>query len=106
MKKLVLAILIVFLFIGCKNHDDKYYNYKVIVKEKGGYAERNGKYTNVGKYFLVQSVEDTTLYTELNGYNFDALGEHYGSSLFYSKEVGDTLFFDYIKKDRFWEIEK
>ena len=87
----VYAMLFVVLFSSCNGAD------------KGGYAERNGKYTNVGKYFLIRRISDTTEYTELTGYNWRELSDYYGSKLYFSKNIGDTLFFDYIRKDRFWK---
>lgn len=89
-------------------NDAQYLNLPVQIVEKGGYAERNGKYTNVGKYFLVRSTRDTTLYTELNAENFNAsCGCRRGiiwewDSMFYNHRAGDILTFDYIRKDRFW----
>jgi hypothetical protein len=88
--------------LGFRHKNELYYKYKVTIIEKGGYAERNGKFTNVGKYFLVRSVTDTTLYTELSGHNFSPLADWYGSSLYWNKKEGDTLYFDHIRKDRFW----
>jgi len=102
---LILAVILSSC-LGFRHKDDLYYNYKVTIVEKGGYAERNGKFNEYGKYFLVRSIEDTTLYTELSGNNFSALSEFYGSSLYWSKQKGDTLTFDHIRKDRFWKMQK
>jgi len=100
----IVLTLIILGYVGScnKNKDSQYFNYKVVLIEKGGYSERDGKFSNNGKYFLVQSVADTTLYTELTGYNYNALAENNGSALYWSKQPGDTLFFKYIRKDRFW----
>jgi len=104
-----IALVLIVAFsgiLGFRHKNELYYNHKVTIIEKGGYAERNGKFTNVGKYFLVRSVTDTTLYTELSGHNFGSLGDAYGSSLYWSKKEGDTLTFKYIRKDRFWKKQK
>jgi len=100
----IVLTLIVSAFVTSynKNKDSQYFNYKVVLVEKGGYSERDGKFSNNGKYFLVRSVADTTLYTELTGYNYNSLAENNGSALYWSKQPGDTLFFKYIRKDRFW----
>jgi hypothetical protein len=100
MKKLlfILSGIVFFILTSCgkPNEKEHYIKEYFIIKEKGGFAERNGKYTNVGKYFLIQRLADTTEFTELNGHNFGQLGEYYGSSLYYNKEEGDTLYFEYI----------
>jgi len=108
-KNWVLGVFILIFILplsGCfgfRHKNELYYNYKVTIVEKGGYAQRNGKFTNVGNYFLVRSITDTTLYTELNGLNFNPLSEYYGSPLYWNKKLGDTLTFEYIRKDRFWK---
>jgi hypothetical protein len=102
----VYVMLCVVLFSSCENGADKKVHYikeKCIILDKGGYDERDGKYTNVGKYFLIRRISDTTEYTELTGYNWGELSDYYGSKLYFSKNIGDTLFFDYIRKDRFWK---
>jgi hypothetical protein len=87
------------------NPDNFYLNDKCIVIEKGGYSEKVGKYNNQGKYFLIQRISDTTQFTELNGYNWKALADKNGSQLYYSKDIGDTLFFEYIDRSRFFRIK-
>jgi len=104
--KLIFLVVVFSGILGFRHKKELYHNYKVTIIEKGGYAERNGKFTNVGKFFLVRSVADTTLYTELSGYNLVSLGNAYGSSLYWSKKKGDTLTFKYIRKDRFWKKQK
>ena len=73
--------------------------FKAVILEKGTNGDAKGK------YFLIRGVQDTTLFTELTGNNFNGLdGNAYSGtdSLYYNKNIGDTLYFDYIKKDRFW----
>jgi hypothetical protein len=103
---LFLSVVGSVLFSRAENKENRYLNYKVIIIEKGGYSERNGKFSENGKYFLVRSISDTTLFTELAGYNFEPLGAQNGSPLYWSKQPGDTLKFDYIRKDRFWRKSK
>ena len=100
-----IGLILIVALTGClgfRHKNELYYNYKVVIIEKGGYAERNGKFTNVGKYFLVRSVSDTTLYTEISGHNFGPLGDINGSPLYWSKKVGDTLDFGHRRKNRCW----
>lgn len=109
---IVIGVFLVILFLIYRhdqNGSQKYFaktNYlkdRAVIVQRGGYAERNGKFSNLGKYFLIRRVKDTTEYTELNGANWGDLSNFYGSSLYYSKNVGDTLYFDYINKKRFWK---
>lgn len=75
--------------------DDRYYyNDQVIVVEKGNNAH--------GNYLLVQRLTNRTQYTELNGYNWPGLKNPYGNPLYHFSNAGDTLFFKYIAKSRFW----
>lgn len=104
------GLLFAILFSSCKNNvadpEIHYLKEKCVIMAKGGYSERNGKFSNQGKYFLIRRVLDTTEYTELAGYNWAPLADYYGSSIYYSKNIGDTLFFDYIRKERFWKKTK
>lgn len=43
---------------------------------------------------MLPNISDTTEYTELSGYNWSALANYHGSKLYYSKNIGDTLFFE------------
>jgi hypothetical protein len=58
---------------------------------------RNGKYHGIDKRWLLQSLSDTTLYCEWNRMN---------DSTYFSAEVGDTVHFDYIRKDRFFHVKQ
>jgi hypothetical protein len=57
------------------------------------------------KVWLVQRVKDTTQFTELDSHWDD--GDFYiTNELWYSKSIGDTLYFDYIRKGRFFTINR
>lgn len=51
------------------------------------------------KAFLIRSVKDTTLYSEFIGIDDYVMPD----SVYYNHEVGDTLHFDYILKNRFFK---
>jgi len=73
-----------------------YINMDCIIVEKISSVE-SGRHTS--KAFLIRSVKDTTLYSEyLDLYRYTM-----PDSVYYSNEVGDTLHFDYIRKNRFFK---
>lgn len=57
------------------------------------------------KEWLVRRVNDTTQYAELSSYD-DYDHWHITQEMWYSKGIGDTLYFDYIRKGRFFTIKK
>jgi cbb3-type cytochrome oxidase subunit 3 len=57
------------------------------------------------KVWLVQRVKDTTQFAELNSL-WDDNNFYITKELWYSKSIGDTLYFDYIRKGRFFTIKK
>ena len=93
------------LLIGCGSDkgppakdDPRYYqNLDMIIIEKAGYVNSSGKYTSLGKYFLLKGVQDTTLYWEYHG-----LYNNLSDSVYYNHKVGDWLHFDYVFKSRFF----
>jgi hypothetical protein len=88
--------------------ESRIYNVKCVIREKG-FSTNNSSHD--GCYFLIQRVDYPFTYTELNDSNWRGFqetrkyssGYSTGSALYWSKEVGDTLFFEYIEKDRFWK---
>lgn len=54
------------------------------------------------KIWLVQRIKDTTQFAELKSHNNDIITKE----LWYSKGIGDTLYFDYIRRDRFFTIKR
>lgn len=57
----------------------------------------------ITKVWLVQRLKDTTQFAELDS-NYDSNDFHVTNELWYSKGIGDTLYFDYIRKTRFFTI--
>lgn len=76
-----------------------YVNLDLIIVEKAGYVNSGGKYTTLGKYFLLQGVQDTALYWEFHGLN-----GYLSDSVYYNHKVGDWLHFDYVLKSHFFHI--
>lgn len=93
----IMATLLLVLFAKCADKKPKaethYLNAHFIVREKG---VRNAR--SVFKFFLIQNVEDTTVWGEYFGLG----GYGLSNAEWYNKEVGDTLWFMNIRKDRFF----
>jgi|LakMenEpi03Aug12_release.lakeMendotaPanAssembly.Ray.scaffolds.fasta_scaffold12615_5 hypothetical protein len=76
--------------------DIHYINIDCIIVEKIS-SVGSGRLTS--KAFLIRGTKDTTLYSEyVDLYRYDM-----SDSLYYSSKVGDTLHFDYIRKNRFFK---
>jgi hypothetical protein len=62
----------------------------------------------VTKIWLIQRMKDTSQFAELSSYKeFDNDYDFYiTNEMWYKKGINDTLFFKYIKKDRFFTINK
>lgn len=58
------------------------------------------------KVWLIQRVSDTTQFAEISSYNDNTKAFHVTKELWYTKDIGDTLYFDYILKKRFFTIKK
>jgi hypothetical protein len=62
------------------------------------------------KIWLVQRAKDTTEYAELkslrSGGRYDDNNFYISNALWYKKKIGDTLYFDYILRRRFFKILK
>jgi hypothetical protein len=96
---LMVGLITVFTSCEGKSKPDSnihYINMDCIIVEKISSVE-SGRHTS--KAFLIRSVKDTTLYSEyLDLYRYTM-----PDSVYYSNEVGDTLHFDYIRKNRFFK---
>jgi hypothetical protein len=57
------------------------------------------------KVWLVRRLNDTTQYAELSSYD-DYADWHITKEMWYSKSIGDTLHFKYIRKGRFFTLHK
>lgn len=91
------------------NEKELYRNEKVVIVGTNEAAQdfSHDKFHRpiVIKVWLVQRVNDTTQFAEITSswseYNFYITKE-----LWYSKGIGDTLYFDYILKRRFFTIKE
>lgn len=112
MKKIVF-ILCVFLFVSCEPNSNRgsnecYLNEKfIIVSSNEDTGLSNDKFHKpiLVKKWLIQRLSNTTQFAELTSNDsydrFRIINE-----LWYNKSVGDTLYFEFILKDRFFEIHK
>jgi len=96
--KFLRLFLVALMLTSCQErHDDElFYNLKckvVSIQEPTNW--RSGKFSGTERMWLMQSLSDTTLYAKWNSMN---------DSTYYSTIVGDTVHFDYIRKDRFFHI--
>lgn len=81
-----------------QNFESLYYNLNCkIVSIQGPTPWSSGKFNGITKMWLLQSLNDTTKYCEYIPYS---------DSLFYNKKLYDTVHFDYIRKDRFFIINR
>lgn len=110
----IAALLIITIFPNplkrAANEKEIYRNEKLVIVGTNEAAQdfTHDKFHKpiVIKVWLVQRVKDTTQYAELSSY------DHYGNmfyvtnELWYSKGIGDTLYFKYIRKNRFFTINK
>jgi hypothetical protein len=92
---------------GNKDHSHELYtNYKVTIVDMGnGVKEVGSKHKRrVNAHFiLLRSVKDTSLITEWEQHDWHI---PLTDSTYYNHKIGDTLFFKYIRKDRFWKLHK
>ena len=99
---IALSIGIIAIFASCEDRSKPdsnihYINMDCVIVEKIPSVGSFGKRTS--KAFLIRGLKDTTLYSEyVDLYRYDM-----SDSLYYSSKVGDTLHFDYIRKNRFFK---
>jgi len=111
MKK-ILILSFLFALFSCNIHDNELlFNYKcIIVKTNAEESLTKDKFhkPTICRTWLIQSVIDTTSFAELGTCGHWGQGENsywnISNSEFYNKKIGDTLFFKYIRKDRFFKI--
>ena len=102
MKKIIALIGLVTIITSCKSEfkpdpNIHYINMDCVIVEKIPVVGSTGKYTS--KAFLIRGVKDTTLYQEYIGLRQYIMTD----SMYYNHKVGDTLHFDYIRKNRFFK---
>ena len=99
---IALSIGIIAIFASCEGRSKPdsnihYINMDCVIVEKIPTVGSFGKRTS--KAFLIRGLKDTTLYSEY----VDLYRYTMSDSLYYSSKVGDTLHFDYIRKNRFFK---
>jgi hypothetical protein len=119
MKKFALSTIVLLMIvggvIGIKSCRSKYHDKELFRNEKcvivmtawDGALTQDKFHTPVFvKTWLVQRVADTTQFAELTSYDHNyAGGFRITNELWYNKGIGDTVFFEYICKDRFFKIK-
>ena len=96
---LMVGVFAIFASCDSKSKPDPdihYINIDCIIVEKIS-SVGSGRLTS--KAFLIRDTKDTTLYSEY----VDLYRYTMTDSVYYSNEVGDTLHFDYIRKNRFFK---
>ena len=97
----ILAIIFVFLasYYALKARVDydypKYYDMKCIVIREGNYNNVKG-IPVPNTYIVIQDLKDSSLTANLNSLNFPSFVD-------YRYKKGDTLYFEFISKNRFGE---
>lgn len=99
--KRYIIILIIFVSSSCHNHESELMrNVKLQIVGIGGGMERPMKGSDIPyKSLLLKNLSYPGLYTEINQYNSRYI---LTDSMYYNHKIGDTLFFEYIAKYRFW----
>lgn len=112
MKKIILLSFIAsLLMVSCRpspTEKTHYLNCKVvIVSNNESYAERQNKYRQPyqAKSWLVKLVSDTNMCREFHSEDSNNWDWHISNEQWYNHKVGDTLFFDYLLKSRFFKIK-
>lgn len=105
--KNVVLILCMFLFVFCEPRKSSHYlNEKFIIvssNEESGLSNDKFHKPILVKKWLIQSLSDTTQFAELTSHG--GYKQFYiTKELWYNKNVGDTLYFEYILKERFFTI--
>lgn len=117
MKKLFLLLMVVFLFFSCgkdKKSDELFYNLDLkIVSINGDTEITNDKFHKPQKcsYILFETMGDNKKYCELNTCDLDGcrcgyVKIHIDTAWLYNHCVGDIVHFDYLRKDRFFTINR
>lgn len=113
MKKLTIILILFFIFACHKHKDNCFHNFDMkIVKMNSDCSLSNDKFHNpqTCNTVLLETVNEPKLYVELNDCRERRNGVYKlkmtNTSWWYNHQVGDTVHFDYLNKDRFFEIKK
>jgi hypothetical protein len=92
-----------------------YQNVSATIIDNDGYLhDFDDKFhkTEPVKFLLIRLINDTTKYTELSSRNWFPLHNNKyiqnfnWLKFYYNHKIGDTLYFDYIRKDRFFDVTR
>ncbi len=98
---ITLMVGVITIFASCESKvkpdtNNHYINMNCVIVEKIPVVGCFDKRTS--KAFLIRDTKDTTLYSEY----IDLYRYTMSDSMYYNHEVGDTLHFDFIRKERFF----
>lgn len=114
MKKLTIICFLLFFICAChKEEDERFHNFDMkIVKINSDCSLSNDKFHNpqTCNTVLLVTLDDPKMYVELNDCNEKHTGNGYKLEItkikwWYNHQVGDTVHFDYLRKDRFFTID-
>ena len=104
--KLIILVVYIFLVVSCSNTpppSNHYIGLKTTIVKKGVSSAGTPTFP-----ILVRLIGNDTipnnLYTEFTDDHY--IGQMKTAEWLYNHKIGDTLSFDYIKKDRFFTISK
>ena len=104
---LCFLLSIVLITLSCnENKNSLLKNESCIIvgtNEADGIAQDKFHKPVVIKKWLIRRITDTTQYAELSSYDY---GFQITTEMWYSKNIGDTLHFHHIRKDRFFTIKR
>jgi hypothetical protein len=109
MKKILLVLLVFFSSCHKIDKENYYINEKFILvgtNEVDGFSNDKFHKPLVTKIWLIERVSNPTEHAELTSED-----EYNGrfkitKDLWYNRKIGDTLYFEFINKDRFFKIKK
>ena len=112
---ILLSILLLSSFVSkCsvnkkKNFYNKlYFNEYCIIKHKNNFRLKTKNNNDIINSFYICRLKDTNYCCKINYENFSNLYDENKKwdSLEYNTNIGDTIYFKYILKDRFFKIKK
>lgn len=102
--KNILFLALILISCGDKLTPNKKFHYIDIDCQIVSFSQETnvrGKRAYIDKVVLIRNMSDTTLYAELSQ---DDEHFRFSDSQYYSWKIGDTLHFDWIRKERFFSI--
>lgn len=107
----LLLILVTLGFYGCrKDHTNEFYfNRKGVIVAMNGndetFTQDKFKTPVTCALVLIRDAADTTMFMQLSScYTRSSYKRLIDSEWYYNHEIGDSVHFDYIRKDRYFHI--